>query len=129
VNVAVFMDADIKDVLALPSKVQKQKKAEQLNQLAIQFYKEKLIPTMHKDISSEINKEISVTLSKEERTIYVSYPCIYKDVYINSSVKLEIGPLENDYFQMRKMIFGDAVPEFQEVLGIIKLLEDEINQI
>lgn len=253
VNAAVFMDADIKDVLALPSKTQKQKKAEQLNQLAVQFYREKLIPTMQKDINSEINKKMVVTLSEEELAIYVSYPCTYKDAYINSSVKLEIGPLaawtpneerevcsfiqeeypqlcektkfpvlitlpkrtfwekaiilhqeanrkdgkfpsrysrhyydlykmfstnikvealkdrelldevreftmtfyyrswsgfenakpgtfrlypndtyiselENDYFQMRKMIFGDDVPEFQEVLGIIKLLEEEINR-
>lgn len=68
-------------------------KAEQLNGLAIQFYKEKLIPTMQEDISSEINKEMLVTLSEEELAIYVSYPCTYKDAYINSSVKLGIGPL------------------------------------
>ena len=93
VNASVFIDIDIKDVLKLPSKTQKQKKVEQLNELALSFYKDKLIPVMQSDIESEINKDITVSISEEELAIYVTYPCTYKDTYINSSVKLEIGPL------------------------------------
>lgn len=93
VNTAVFSDADIKEVLKLPSKTQKQKKAEQLNKHAITFYKDKLIPVMQKDISKELNKKINISISEEELAIYVEYPSVYKDTYINSSVKLEIGPL------------------------------------
>jgi hypothetical protein len=93
VNAAAFVDVDIKDVLKLPSKTQKQKKAEELNELAVSFYKDKLIPIMQNDISKEINKDITISISEEELAIYVDYPSTYKDTYINSSVKLEIGPL------------------------------------
>lgn len=93
VNTAAFIDVDIKDVLKLPSKTQKQKRAEELNELAISFYKDKLIPIMQEDISKEINKDITVSISEKEPAIYVDYPSGYKDTYIHSSVKLEIGPL------------------------------------
>ncbi len=93
VNTAAFSDMNISDVLELPSKTQKQKKAEELNALAVSFYKEKLIPEMEKDISREINKNVRIFVSEKELAIYVEYPSAYKDVYINNTVKLEVGPL------------------------------------
>lgn len=39
-----------------------------------------------------------------------------------------VSELETDYEQMRKMIFGNDVPDFMEVLGVIKQLEHEINR-
>ena len=38
-----------------------------------------------------------------------------------------ISKLRTDYAQMRRMIFGNNVPEFMKVLHAIKQLEKEIN--
>lgn len=93
VNAMAFADIDINEIVGLFSKTQKRKKADALNEQALEFYKKKLIPVMYEDIQNEINKEIEINLDEEELAIYVHYPSTYKDTYINDSVKLEIGPL------------------------------------
>lgn len=81
------------EVISLPSKNQKRVKADELNEKALDFYSSKLIPEMTDKINQEVNKNIEITLSREDLSIYVKYPCSFADDYINSSVKLEIGPL------------------------------------
>lgn len=84
---------DLDGVLSLSSKNQKRIKADELNDRALQFYTSVLIPKMIMGIAQELNKDIEVTLSRDDLSIYVKYPCSFSDDYINSSVKLEIGPL------------------------------------
>ena len=84
---------DIETVLALESKNQKQKKADELNTKALEFYETGLVSLFETEMNAELNKPIHVSLNKEELAIYIEYPSSYSDGYIRNSVKLEMGPL------------------------------------
>lgn len=39
-----------------------------------------------------------------------------------------LDALSRDYSAMRSMIFGDDIPRFDEILAIMRQLENEINE-
>ena len=90
---ADILEVDLKDIISLESKNQKMKQAEALNKKALQFYSEKLIPILERDLASELDIEFKVTLNKKELAIYIKYPSSFQNDYVKDSVKLEIGPL------------------------------------
>lgn len=93
IHTSAFTDERLDDVMKLPSKTQRQKAADKINALAIQFYKERFVPVLKRDIAAEINKPVNITLNEKDLSIYVEYPTAYKDIYVYHAVKLEIGPL------------------------------------
>ncbi len=90
---ADVLNVDLKDIITLESKNQKMKQAEALNNRALQFYAETLIPILERDLASELDIEFKVTLNKKELAIYIKYPSSFQNAYVKDSVKLEIGPL------------------------------------
>ena len=75
------------------SRNQKQKKANELNAKALNFYENVLVPLFSKEMSEELNRNVKVRLVKDELSIYIDYQSLFQDNYILPSVKLEIGPL------------------------------------
>lgn len=72
---------------------QKNKLVEELNNRALEFYKNKLLKVITNDLSNEINKELNISLRDEELAIYIEYPSSYNSSYIKNAVKIEIGPI------------------------------------
>ena len=72
---------------------QKNKLVNDLNNRALEFYKNKLLRVITNDLSLEINKELKITLSDEELAIFIEYPSNYNTAYIRNAVKIEIGPI------------------------------------
>ena len=81
-----------KDLLNI-SNNQKNKQVEQLNNKALEFYKNTLLNVITNDISKEINKELKIYLNDEELAIYIEYPSSYNNSYVKNAVKIEIGPI------------------------------------
>ena len=71
----------------------KNKLVNDLNNRALDFYKNKLLSVITNDLSLEINKELKITLSDEELAIFIEYPSNYNTAYIRNAVKIEIGPI------------------------------------
>jgi len=66
---------------------------EALNNRALHFYAETLIPILERNLASELDIKFKVTLNKDELAIYIKYPSSFQNDYVKDSVKLEIGPL------------------------------------
>ena len=81
-----------KDLLNI-SNNQKNKLVDQLNNKALEFYKNTLLNVITNDISKEINKELKIYLNDEELAIYIEYPSSYNNSYVKNAVKIEIGPI------------------------------------
>ena len=84
---------NLEEIIHLESKSQKEKMAEKLNTKAIEFYKNKLIPSIMNDLKKETNIPFKERLEEKELAIYLEYPTNHSDSYIPNAVKLEIGPL------------------------------------
>ena len=84
---------NLQDVISLESTNKKTKAAEELNRLAIDFYRKDLIPLLETDLYNETGKSFNVSLNEEDLAIYVGYPASYEATYIQNRIKLEIGPL------------------------------------
>lgn len=84
---------NLEEIIHLESKSQKEKMAEKLNAKAIEFYKNKLIPSIMNDLKKETNIPFKERLEEKELAIYLEYPTNHSDSYIPNAVKLEIGPL------------------------------------
>lgn len=72
---------------------QKNKLVNELNNRALEFYKNKLLKVITNDLTNEINKELKISLREEELAIYIEYPSSYNSSYIKNAVKIEIGPI------------------------------------
>ena len=81
-----------KDLLNI-SNNQKNKLVKELNNKALEFYKNKLLGVITTDLSNEINKDLKIILNDEELSIYIEYPSKYNTSYIKNAVKIEIGPI------------------------------------
>ena len=81
-----------KDLFNISSN-QKNKLVDQLNNKALEFYKNTLLNVITNDISKEINKELKIYLNDEELAIYIEYPSSYNNSYVKNAVKIEIGPI------------------------------------
>ena len=68
---------------------QKNKLVEELNNRALEFYKNKLLKVITTDLSNEINKELKIALRDEELAIYIEYPSSYNSSYIKNAETLE----------------------------------------
>lgn len=53
---------------------QKNKLVNELNNRALEFYKNKLLKVITNDLTNEINKELKISLREEELAIYIEYP-------------------------------------------------------
>lgn len=84
---------DLNDIINLKSNSQKFKQAKVLNQKALSFYSDKLIPILKRDLSLEANIDFKINLDEKELAIYVQYPSAFNSKYVKDSVKLEIGSL------------------------------------
>lgn len=72
---------------------QKNKLVNELNNRALEFYKNKLLKVITNDLTNEINKELKISLREEELAIYIEYPSSHNSSYIKNAVKIEIGPI------------------------------------
>lgn len=88
-----LLGIDLEDILSLETRNQKSKKTQLLEKEALDFYKATMIPTLETEIRNELNKDIELYLHEKESSIYVRYTSSFDDDYVNSDVKLEIGPL------------------------------------
>ena len=84
---------NLEDVINLESTNKKTRAAEELNRLAIGFYKKDLIPLLETDLHNETGKSFDVSMNEEDLAIYIGYPAAYEATYIQNKIKLEIGPL------------------------------------
>ena len=46
------------------------------------FYSEKLIPIVKRDLASEVEIEFDITLNEEELAIYIKYPSSFHNGYV-----------------------------------------------
>ena len=90
---AEILDADLESIITSDSKSQKNKFSNELNEKALCFYKEKLIPVLEKDLHEEINKLLEIRIDESDLAIYIKYPSYQSNAYIRNEIKLEMGPL------------------------------------
>ena len=88
-----ILGEDLYQIISLESKSQKTKKADELNNKALEFYRSEFIPSIIDDISKEVNVQFQPRLDEKEIAIYLEYPTKHSDPYVKNAVKLEIGPL------------------------------------
>ena len=75
------------------SKSKRSIKIQKINEHALNFYENELIPEMISYFKNNITHKLTVTLSREELSIYVKYPSGFDNEYIKNEVKIEIGPI------------------------------------
>ncbi|MCR1809462.1 nucleotidyl transferase AbiEii/AbiGii toxin family protein [Haploplasma modicum] len=75
------------------SRNQRSNQIEKINELALNFYEKELIPEMSDYFNNNIKHKLSITLSKDDLSIYVKYPSSFDSTYIKNEVKIEIGPI------------------------------------
>lgn len=81
------------DNLYSESRNKREKFIKKINDLALIFYQESLMPEIKEYFSEHLKHKLEIDLNKEELAIYVKYPTSFDNQYIKSSVKIEIGPI------------------------------------
>ena len=65
----------------------------EINEKAMEYLSNKLIPIMKKDCEGELGTELSFQLEKDELAFYIAYPSAFSDYYVRPRVKLEMSCL------------------------------------
>lgn len=112
------------------SKTQRNLRIKKINNKALIFFKDYLIPEMHNYFEKTLIHKLKITLVEDELAIYVNYPTTFDNMYIKNQVKIEIGPISawipNNTIELDSYVFR-AYPE-QFISGSYNVLVTDIDR-
>lgn len=85
---------DVKEPWDTRSKTQQDKYNKQMNEKAVAFYRDDLVPCLNKELSEILGNGVWTSLDEEdEMVVNFHYPQVFEVDYIREKIRLEIGPL------------------------------------